>query len=844
MNRSLGIFSVLAALLITGALSSCGGNGGGGGGSSSSPPASYSVGGQARGVNIGASLVLQVNGGNNLSVTSNGTFTFAAALSSGSTYNITVATQPAGQNCTVANGSGTVFGPVSSVSVRCRSFATFSVAASFASGTNPHFTAVGDFNGDGNVDLAVAIAGSTTISILLGDGAGSFGSATNFTVGTAPEAVAVGDFNGDGKLDLAVANSGGGNVSILLGNGAGSFGAATNFNAGTGPGSVAVGDFNGDGRLDLAVANSGGGNVSILLGNGAGSFGAATSFAAGTGPSSVAVGDINGDGKLDLAVANSGGGNVSILIGNGAGSFGAATNFTVGTTPRSVAIGDFNGNGKPDLAVANAGGNVSVLLGDGAGSFGSAVNFPAGTSPSSVITRDVNKDGKLDLVVANNGSSNISVLHGDGTGSFGAPANFPAGANPFAVAIGDFNKDGKPDLAVANAGSSNVSILGNTTPFTSSGSVAMSAPTNIPTSSFPFAVGTKPEAVAIGDFNRDGKLDIVVANSDTNNVSIVLGNGAGSFGAPTVFSVGVTGVNPESLAIGDFNGDGKLDLAVANYNSSNVSILLGTGTGSFGPATIVPVGLYPHSVVIGDINGDGKLDLAVPNSGDSNVSILLGTGTGTFSTSTTGATGTAPWSVAIGDLNGDGKLDLATANLSSDTVSIMLGTGTGSFGAATNYAASMPPNLGKGTPWSVAIGDLDGDGKLDLAVSHQQNPTYKSYYDVTVLYGVGDGTFLVTLDVVVGPLGGVVTNNPYGMVVGDFNDDGKLDFAVAKFNTGNASIVLGTGAPIPNSFYPVVDYAAGLQPYSLAAGDFNGDGSLDLVTANSGGSNVSVLLQE
>jgi hypothetical protein len=292
----------------------------------------------------------------------------------------------------------------------------------------------------------------------------AFTAATNFEAGDRPRSVAVGDFNGDGRRDLVVANEISVNVSILLGNGNGTFGAATNFAVGTGPQSVAVGDFNGDGKQDLAVANQLSNNVSILLGNGNGTFGAATNFAAGTGPLSVAVGDFNGDGKQDLATANQFSGNVSILLGNGNGTFGAATNFGAGSAPFSVAVGDFNGDGRQDLAVANQGSaNVSILLGNGNGTFGAATNFGAGSAPFSVAVGDFNGDGRQDLAVVNQGSANVSILLGNGNGTFGAATNFAAGTGPLSVAVGDFNGDGRQDLAVANQFSDNVSILLNGT---------------------------------------------------------------------------------------------------------------------------------------------------------------------------------------------------------------------------------------------------------------------------------------------------------------------------------------------------------------------------------------------
>ncbi len=280
--------------------------------------------------------------------------------------------------------------------------------------------------------------------------------------------VAVGDFNGDGKQDLAVANDSSSDVSILLGNGAGSFSAATNFAVGDDPNTVVVGDFNGDGKQDLALANYLSNNVSILLGDGAGNFSGPTNFAVGVGPPSVAVGDFNSDGKQDLAVAYVGSypernGGVSILLGDGAGDFSAPTNFTVGDYADSVVVGDFNGDGKQDLAVANSNyyspGTVSILLGDGTGNFSAPTNFTVDEGPFSVAVGDFNGDGNQDLAVTNFYSNNVSILLGDGAGNFSAFTNFNVGYEPDSVAVGDFNGDGKQDLAVANTGSSDVSIL-------------------------------------------------------------------------------------------------------------------------------------------------------------------------------------------------------------------------------------------------------------------------------------------------------------------------------------------------------------------------------------------------
>ncbi|MHC5744371.1 MAG: FG-GAP-like repeat-containing protein [Nostoc sp.] len=289
----------------------------------------------------------------------------------------------------------------------------------------------------------------------------TFATATNFSVGIRPESVTVGDFNGDGKLDLAVANFGDNTVSVLL---TGGFGTTTKISVGSKPYSVIEGDFNGDGNLDLATANYGSNTVSVLLGNGTGGFGSATDFTVGNNPYSVTEGDFNADGKLDLAAANFSDNTVSVLLGDGTGAFGTPTNFSVGNKPDSVTVGDFNGDGKLDLAATNYGDNtVSVLLSIGTGGFGTATNFSVGSKPYLVRVGDFNSDGKLDLAATNYGDNTVSVLLGTGTGGFGTATNFSVGTGPSSVAVGDFNGDGKLDLAATNYGDNTVSVLLNVT---------------------------------------------------------------------------------------------------------------------------------------------------------------------------------------------------------------------------------------------------------------------------------------------------------------------------------------------------------------------------------------------
>ena len=330
----------------------------------------------------------------------------------------------------------------------------------FPTGVSPVSATTGDFNADGKLDLAVANAGntgqtSTTVSILLGNGDGTFEPHVDYQVGNNPVAAAVGDFNGDGKLDLAVTNVFSDTVSILLGNGDGTFQTHRDYATGSEPGAVVAADFNGDGKLDVALTHFSANNVSILLGNGDGTFQAYVDYGAGSGPASMVVGDFNGDANLDLTVADYSSNSVGVLLGNGEGGFQPAANYAAGAFPYWIGVGDLNGDGKPDLAAANSVSNdVSILLGNGDGTFQRPLNTAVSMFPDWVALGDFNGDSKLDLAVAfgaiTNGTKNVSVLLGNGDGTFGVPVSYGTACCADPGAVGDFNSDGRIDLAVVN----------------------------------------------------------------------------------------------------------------------------------------------------------------------------------------------------------------------------------------------------------------------------------------------------------------------------------------------------------------------------------------------------------
>jgi hypothetical protein len=352
------------------------------------------------------------------------------------------------------------------------------------------------------------------------------------------------------------------------------------------PLSAAVGRFNGDASDDLAVGNYLSDNVTILLGSGAGDFTAAATSpeAVGDGPLSVVVGRFNADAFDDLAVTNQNDGTVTILLGDGAGDFtpAATSPETVGTHPNGAAVGRLNADAFDDLAVANqTDGTVTILLGDGTGNFTAPATSPesVGTSPTSVSVGRFNGDAFSDLAVTNVGSDDVTILLGDGSGNFTAPATSPepVGDGPWSAAVGRFNIDAFDDLAVGNQNSDDVTILlgDGTGNFTQ-------APTS------PEAVGNYPQSVVVGLFNNDPLADLATANAQSNDVTILFGHGTGDFTqAPT--SPESAGTTPVPTVVGRFNGDDASDLAVANYASNDVTILLNT------PAPAPPGGAAPPS---------------------------------------------------------------------------------------------------------------------------------------------------------------------------------------------------------------------------------------------------------
>jgi uncharacterized protein (TIGR03437 family) len=528
-----------------------------------------------------------------------------------------------------------------------------------------------DFNGDGRTDLAVTNSGAANLVILFGSANGTLTPGATYSLPQASAYIGrpvVADINGDGIPDLVVSTSAG--VSVLYGAAGGTFKPPTPLIVTSASlAFVAAGDFNKDGKIDIALTDGNAGDVFIYLNQGNGTFSAPVGYSIGYEPDAFWVEDFDGDGNLDLVFAA---GHpdaltpeqysevIDVLFGNGDGTFvGAATYPVVGDAGAVAVAADFNGDGIPDIATA-----TSILFGKGNGAFATPTPLPLGAggttiSPLFIAEGDVNGDGKPDLVVTDQ-SGFIYVLLNNGNGTFASPVG-TSSSSPGAAAIvlGDFNNDKKLDIAVTIPGSNNISILlGN-------GDGTFQAPKNIP-------VGSNPTALAAADLNGDGNLDLAVVNSgtafnasDPGGLTILLGNGSGGFQASSY----TAGFNPGSVSVGDFNGDGKPDLVVTaeapDFNTTfnyDLVTFLGNGNGTFQPGVLVPTDFGPTQAMVADFSGSGKQDLIVLHCcGDTDFTFLLGRGDGTFQPEVSFVSGSAG-AGAVADLNGDGKPDLVVAN--------------------------------------------------------------------------------------------------------------------------------------------------------------------------------------
>ncbi len=444
---------------------------------------------------------------------------------------------------------------------------TFQGQTATAAGGNVQSVVTTDVNNDGISDIVVTNASSNTVGVLIGVGNGTFGQVMTPALSGSPYGLAVLDFNRDGKPDVVVTQNSAGTVTVLSNNTLATsplpigrnLASPTQIGSGNMADSVAIADFNGDGIPDVVVSYLEDYTVGVMFGKGDGTFQAQTTYNVGKHPFAVAVADLNHDGHPDIVTANENDSTISVLLNNGTGGFGAATTYTVGKLPTGIAIGDLNNDGIPDLAVANFGGNdVSILIGKGDGTFtpASTPTLAGQTNPYNVVIGDFNGDGKNDIAFTNNGSATMEVCLGNGDGTFQSPVPFATNTKPTSIVTGDFNRDGNLDIAVGDSIANNISMfLGN-------GAGSFTAST-VATLNFPVSM-------AVADMNGDGIPDIVNVNPNYNSVTVLLGNGDGTFTTRWQFPTGtgtapnVAGAQPWGVAVADLNKDGRPDVVTAN----------------------------------------------------------------------------------------------------------------------------------------------------------------------------------------------------------------------------------------------------------------------------------------
>ncbi len=588
-------------------------------------------------------------------------------------------------------------------------------------GEDPNAVALADFNADGHLDAVVTSNDPSEVVLAFGLGNGSFEEVERLPVDLGPLAVAAGDLNGDSVPDAVTANLYGGTVSVLIGLGGGAFAPAHHDPAGGhsgsfGPRSVALADLDADGQQDLVVANSWKKEVLILFGDGSGAFAAPFALKAGSQPYYAAPADLDLDGILDLAVANFDSDSLSIFFGTGGGAFAFPQTIPSGPFPTWVEVADLDGDGQPDIAATKEylAPGIALLHGVGGGQFEYPVHLASPGGCFSVRALDLDADQALDLIVGNL-DGNALVHPGNGDGTFSAPVSFPAVKSAW-LAPADVNEDGWLDLVLSQGYLSALLSLGNFAFFQ------------------PLELSIAPAwgawDVQLGNLDGDVADDVVTVLLGSQQIAVVLRTAAGAIAPPAFYAAGE---DPVAVTIGDWNGDARDDLAVANRGSMDVSVLLNQGGGTFGGSQEYSAGssLYDDLVAIasGDLDGDGALDLAVANQAASSADVLYGNGDGTFQPPAYVAAATSgfpePYAVAVADVNGDGWDDLLMGMSEFGPygeVTVVLSAGGGAFSAPSGYSVSGP--------YTLEVADLDADGELDFVSAN------------SAFLGAGDGTFV------------------------------------------------------------------------------------------------------
>ena len=656
---------------------------------------------------------------------------------------------------------------------------------------------VDDLDGDGRQDIAAASGSSTTVSVLLSQGNGTFAVAAVLSCGGySPVDIAVADIDSDGRPDLIVARTGGQGLLVFRGLGGGQFTLIDTLTADAYFG-VDVGDFDEDGRTDLVCANYYTANVTLFLRDEHGGFAPGQPFEVLGQPRELAVADFDDDGHLDVVTTHQAA-SLSVLSGDGEGTLSAPVSQPVPTYARGLAVADVNADTFPDILTCHntftGQQPIHLLLGQAGGGFVDAGTVATAPSPVDLAIGDLDEDGHLDLVSVNEGNDSTFTYLGHGDGSFSFEFYSFFSFNSDDIALGDFDGDGDLDLAEDSPGDLMLVVaLGR-----GDGGFEVN----------PKVSGAGGTWRAVGDFDEDGRTDVV--GTGTFSVIVSLGQGGPDFAPQPSITVGS---DLRAAVVDDFDADGHQDIAVASFNTSTVPVLLGDGKGGFALAGSVAAGSSPQLLAAGDIDGDGRRDLVVASAVADSVKSLLGTGDGGFVPGPTVFVGLSAQQLAMADFDGDGRSDLAIADYSTDSVHLLRGQADG---ALLPYGELLV----HGAPQAVTAGDLDGDGRVDLATANSSTST------LSIFSGLGDGSF--------GPgvTWGGVGAGPQVLHIVDLDGDGRRDLLSIDL-TGTLSVLLGgeNGLLAPALYHTVIYSDTGL------VADFDGDGWPDVLVEGSFGYN-------
>jgi hypothetical protein len=712
---------------------------------------------------------------------------------------------------------------------------------------DPFGVCIADFNGDEVSDMATSNYQNYTVSILLGNGNGTFQPASNIPGISSPIGLQAGDIDNDSDIDLVLMAYS--ELATMLNNGDGTFQAPTSIVSSGYFQQMVLADVDLDNDSDLVVANYELDNdsVSVYLNQGNGLFASPNRYQVGPYQGGIAVGKLNNDPYPDLATTPYQDDSVSVLFNDGSGGFGTPTKYEVAGGAWLVKIDDLDNDADNDMAVSyRLTGDIRVFINDGTGAFAALGNFSSQSYATRLVTADLDDDNDNDLIVAgdslvvlfNNGSGGfdsatgwwlgyestsaavghldnnnyidiaalskpysydedpgyIAVLLSKGNGSFACPPIYDAITQSNSICKSDFDDDGDDDLAIASWWHGNNDSL---LIFENDGSGQFSPQSG-------YQIGFKAWSIIPTDLDGDNVDDIVVGYSDTGatSISVLINNGSGVLAAPIDYTVQK---RPRFIFSADLDDDTDNDLAVSNYTDSSISILINNGDGTFAAASNMPLATRPYHISGGYFNNDGIMDLVVVASSMDAIIVLTNNGDATFPSSDTHAVGDWPEYVHAADLDKDGDDDIIVSNYYSGDLSLLENNNFITFQTAVHYDVGDDPNY-------IVTGDLDGDSLTDIAVV---NP---ASYNISVLLNNDNFSFAAA------QFYSTLGDTPEGLCISDFNNDGNLDLAATNYSSGNFVLLLEwhdilmdvddpwADNPMPGKFYLFQNYPNPFNP--------------------------------